>query len=67
MAALHPHRNTWTLDTRLALGFGVKVALVAALGLSAFLSTYVFHRSVIDLFSVRLPAIDAVVEADRDL
>ena len=43
------------------------VALVAALGLSAFLSTYVIHRSVIDLFSVRLPAIDAVVEADRDL
>jgi methyl-accepting chemotaxis protein len=60
-------RSTWTLDTRLALGFGVMVALVVALGLTAFLSTGVIQRSVTDLFSVRLPAIDAVVEADRDL
>jgi methyl-accepting chemotaxis protein len=60
-------RRTWTLDTRLALGFGVMVALVVALGITAFVSAGVIQRSVTDLFSVRLPAIDAVVEADRDL
>jgi methyl-accepting chemotaxis protein len=70
MASLHPSRSAntdWTLDTRLALGFGVMVALVAALGLSAFFSARVIHDSASDIFTLRLPAIDKTVEADRDL
>jgi methyl-accepting chemotaxis protein len=64
---MQAHRTSWTLDTRLALGFGVMVALVVSLGVSAFISAHIIHDSTENLFTESLPALDAVIEADRDL
>jgi methyl-accepting chemotaxis protein len=59
--------NGLTLKVRLAIGFGVMMALVLAVGLTALRSARVIHASVEDLFTVRLTGIDLLVEADRDL
>jgi len=59
--------STWTLGQRLAGGFGLLVALIVALGATAVGSARIIHLSVRDVVTVRLPAIDAVLQADRDL
>ena len=59
--------NARTLAQRLGIGFGALLALMAVLALTGFVATRVIQASVKDIFEVRLPAIDAVVEADRDL
>jgi methyl-accepting chemotaxis protein len=59
--------STWTLGQRLAAGFGLLVALLVGLGVTAVGSASVIHLSVRDAVMVRLPAVDAVLQADRDL
>ena len=59
--------SSWTLGQRLAAGFGLLVALIVALGAAAVGSARIIHMSVRDVVTVRLPAIDAVLQADRDL
>jgi methyl-accepting chemotaxis protein len=56
-----------TLAQRLGLGFGALLSLMTILALTGFFATRVIQASVKDIFEVRLPAIDSVVEADRDL
>jgi methyl-accepting chemotaxis protein len=65
MAAPAPSR--WTLDRRLGAAFGVLGALVVALGATSVASALILRRSVADVYSREMPALDALVEADRDL
>jgi len=59
--------NARTLAQRLGIGFGTLLVLMSVLALTGFVATRVIQASVTDIFEVRLPAIDAVVEADRDM
>jgi methyl-accepting chemotaxis protein len=59
--------SSWTLGQRLAAGFGLLVALIVGLGAAAVGSARIIHLSVDDVVSVQLPAVDAVLQADRDL
>ena len=56
-----------SLAQRLGLAFGALLALMAVLAVTAFTATRTIQASVTDLFEVRLPALDSVIEADRDL
>jgi len=62
-----PWWNSRTLAQRLGLGFGALLVLMSVLALTGFVATRVIQSSVKDIFEVRLPAIDSVIEADRDL
>jgi methyl-accepting chemotaxis protein len=56
-----------TLAQRLGLAFGALLALMAVLAVTGFTATRTIQANVDDIFTVRLPAIDSVIEADRDL
>jgi methyl-accepting chemotaxis protein len=60
-------RRAWTLNTRLAVAFGGLVLLIAALGAAAVGSSLVLRRSAAALYAREMPALDALVQADRDL
>jgi methyl-accepting chemotaxis protein len=55
------------IGRRLGLGFSLLVALLIVAGLSGLIGTGVTYNELETNFKVRLPALDALVEADRDL
>jgi methyl-accepting chemotaxis protein len=56
-----------TLAARLGLAFGALLALMAVLAVTGWTASRTIQANVDDIFTVRLPAIDSVIEADRDL
>ena len=55
------------IGARLALSFAVTVVLMGAIGVTGLLSMRGIQESLNQIFSVNLPSLDYVVEADRDL
>ncbi len=55
------------IGKRLGMGFGILIALLVVAGATGIIGAQVIQRGVEKLFVVRLPAIDALIEADRDL
>jgi len=56
-----------TVGTRLLIGFSVMMVFLIIVGLSGFLSVKNINRNVDDIFTLRLPSMDYLIEADRDL
>lgn len=56
-----------TVGTRLLLGFSIMIAFLIIVGLAGFLSVKNINRNVDDIFTLRLPSMDYLIEADRDL
>jgi methyl-accepting chemotaxis protein len=57
----------WTLDKRLAAAFGILVGLIVLLGVMSLSSALVLRRTAAALYDREMPALDALVQADRDL
>ena len=55
------------IGTKLVFGFSVMILFMAMIGLSGYMSVNLINRSLTDIFSIRLPAIDYLIQADRDL
>jgi len=55
------------LRTKLFGGFAVMIALLAAMGLTGYRSAKTIYAELEEIFTRRLPAIDLLIEADRDL
>jgi len=56
-----------TVGKKLFLGFSVMILLTASIGFTGYRSTANINQNVTDIFNVRLPSIDYLIEADRDL
>lgn len=56
-----------TVGTRLTVGFSVMIVFLMIVGLAGFLSVKNINGNVDDLFTLRLPSMDYLIEADRDL
>ncbi len=56
-----------TVGTRLTVGFSVMIVFLIIVGLSGFLSVKKINGNVDDIFTLRLPSMDYLIEADRDL
>jgi methyl-accepting chemotaxis protein len=56
-----------TVGTKLILGFGCMIVIICGIGLVGYESSSSIHRDLTRIFSVHLPSIDLIVEADRDL
>jgi len=52
---------------KLVFGFTVMILIAACLGFVGYRSATVINRGLQDIFSLRLPSIDYLIEADRDL
>jgi methyl-accepting chemotaxis protein len=59
--------NRRTVGQRLSVVFATMVTLIVIVATTAFVSARAVQHNVDDIFTVRLPALDALVEADRDL
>jgi methyl-accepting chemotaxis protein len=59
--------NNKTIKFRLMLGFTLMIIITACLGFIGYRSLGVINRGVQDLFSLRMPTMDYIIEADRDL
>ncbi|WP_291326534.1 methyl-accepting chemotaxis protein [Desulfovibrio sp. UCD-KL4C] len=55
------------IGKRLGMGFGILIALLVVAGATGIIGAQVIQSGVEKLFVVRLPAIDALIQADRDL
>jgi methyl-accepting chemotaxis protein len=55
------------LGMRLALGFLSVIALMVAVGATGYVSTSRIQRNLDEIFRVRLPSLDNLIEADRDV
>jgi methyl-accepting chemotaxis protein len=55
------------IGNKLIFGFSVMIILIAAITLMGYRSTSGINTQLNDIFSVRLPAIDYLLETDRDL
>ncbi|MEO5821218.1 MAG: methyl-accepting chemotaxis protein, partial [Vicinamibacteraceae bacterium] len=60
-------RSPWTLDRRLAGAFGTLIVLTVALGATAVGSSQILQHSAAEMYTRDMPALDSLVEADRDL
>jgi methyl-accepting chemotaxis protein len=60
-------RSRWSLDKRLAAAFGTLIALTVALGLTAVGSSQILRHGASEMYTREMPALDSLVEADRDL
>ncbi|MBW1802956.1 MAG: MCP four helix bundle domain-containing protein, partial [Deltaproteobacteria bacterium] len=60
---------TWLLKigAKLTLGFAVMILMMAIIGLNGYRSVGKVERNLDDIFAVRLPSIDYLIQADRDL
>ncbi len=56
-----------TVGTRLVMGFSVMIVFLVIVGLSGFQSVKHINGNLSDIFNVRLPSMDYLIEADRDL
>ncbi len=55
------------IRTKLLLSFSITIILMIIIGLNGFLSVKRIQRNLDDIFAIRLPSIDYIIEADRDL
>jgi methyl-accepting chemotaxis protein len=60
-------RSRWTLDKRLAGAFGTLIVLTIALGATAVGSSQILKHGATEMYTREMPALDSLVEADRDL
>ncbi len=60
-------RSRWSLDKRLAGAFGTLIALTIALGVTAVGSSQILRHGASEMYNREMPALDSLVEADRDL
>lgn len=55
------------IRTKLILGFSLIIFFMALIGLAGYMGVKRIDRELEIMFSMRLPALDALIEADRDL
>ncbi len=60
-------RSRWTLDKRLAGAFGTLIVLTIAVGATAVGSSQILRQGAAEMYTREMPALDSLVEADRDL
>ena len=60
-------RTGWTLEKRLAGAFATLIALTIVLGVTAVGSSFILRHGAAEMYTREMPALDALVEADRDL
>jgi len=56
-----------TVGTKLILGFSITLLIMIVIGLTGYVSTNNIQDQVDDIFNVRLPSIDYLLQTDRDL
>ena len=56
-----------TIRTKLTVSFIIMIAFMAIIGMVGFSSMTVIRGQMEDIFKVRMPGIDFLIEADRDL
>jgi len=56
-----------TVGARLVIGFSVMIAFLIIIGLSGFQSVRNINANLEDIFTLRLPSMDYLIETDRDL
>ena len=55
------------IGTKLFLGFSVMILFMGAIGFTGYMSTGNIQQQIDEIFNIRLPSIDFLIEADRDL
>ena len=55
------------VSTKLILGFSIMLVFMVVIGLAGYRSITNINNNLEDIFAVRLPSIDNLIEADRDL
>ena len=55
------------LTTKLIAGFSFGLVLVILMGLTGFYGIYTIKDELNEIIEVRLPSVDLLIEADRDL
>lgn len=55
------------VGTKLVFGFSVMILLMGIIGLTGYRSASNIEQNLEEIFQVRLPSIDYIIEADRDL
>ena len=55
------------IGTKLFLGFSVMILFMGTIGLTGYMSAGKIQQQIDEIFNVRLPSIDFLIEADRDL
>ncbi len=55
------------IGSRLVIGFSVMIVFMACIGFAGYESVKDIHHNLDEIFSIRLPSIDYLIEADRDL
>lgn len=55
------------IKTKLILSFSIMIFLIILVGLNGFINVKRIQRNLDDIFAIRLPRIDYLIEADRDL
>lgn len=56
-----------TIGTKLLLGYMVMIGFIGIVALSGYRSVALVHRNLDEIIAVRLPSLNFLVEADRDL
>ncbi|MDY6824927.1 MAG: methyl-accepting chemotaxis protein [Thermodesulfobacteriota bacterium] len=56
-----------SMKAKLVVSFSFMVLLMVVIGLVGYRSIGAIYQNLDDIFSVRMPALDALIEADRDL
>jgi methyl-accepting chemotaxis protein len=59
--------KTATIGVKLMTGFFLMILFIAIMGLTGYFSVRSLEKNLDDVFSVRLPSIELLLEADRDL
>ena len=59
--------NDFKIGSKLLFGFSVMILLIVIIGLSGYRSVKKINGNLEEIFAVRLPSIDYLIEADRDL
>lgn len=55
------------IGTKLVCGFSIMILLVGIIGFTGYRSTANIEQNLNDIFAVRLPSINYIIQADRDL
>ena len=55
------------VSTKLIFGFSIMLVFMVVIGLAGYRSITNINNNLEDIFAVRLPSIDNLIEADRDL
>jgi len=59
--------NNWKIGTKIIAGFALMLVLLVMVGVSGFNGMNIFHDRLNEVSTIRLPAMDFLIEADRDL